>query len=278
MALTMPSPEVLAALRSAALQSNMPLSLLWGVAYIESRFNPKAVSPAGAQGLMQLMPATQKLYEVTDPFDPVQSAGASARFLSRLAKGTAWDVPGMLAAYNWGPTRYARAKNDGTPIPQSVQKYARDVQLAQHYFRMQAPKPLGSLVERLNKSITALAALNPSYLPAQAVLKAWKPYFAAHSGETDAQALLSPNVKAHWQAYAGAYEHAPITDQTTPLPEYVEPDFWQEASRTLDAAAATVKRAAGQAAIGLGAALFVVALFVFGGLDRGRRGRSVELS
>jgi hypothetical protein len=265
---TNPTPEVLAALRAAAITTGVPLSLLWGVAFIESRFNPRAVSPAGAQGLLQLMPATQQLYKVTDPFDATQSARAGARFLARLAKGTDWNVPAMLSAYNWGPTRYARAITEGRPIPAQVQKYARDVQAAQHYYRIQAPKPLGSRIERIDKAIRALAALNPAYAPATAALKAWQPFFAAHSGDTDTSAVLSPAVKEHWQAYARAYARAPLTDNTTPLPEYVEPDFWAEAVRSLDAAAEQIKQAAGRATIGLGAGLFFLAVFWFAVSER----------
>lgn len=276
MAVTQPKPEVLAALRAAAVKTGVPLSLLWGVAYIESRFNPRAVSPAGAQGLMQLMPATQQQYGVADPFDPVQSARGGAQMLARLAKGLSWDVTAMLAAYNWGPTRYARSKNEGKPIPKSVAKYAKDVQAAQHYYRMQSPKPLGSLMQRLNKSIVALSTLNPGYAPAQAVMTAWAPFYAQHLDDTDAGALLSPVVRGHWAAYARAYERAPLTDATTPLPQDVEPDFWQSAARSLDAAGERIKQAAGSAALGLGAGLFVVAVFVFAMSDRrGSRGRTL---
>jgi soluble lytic murein transglycosylase-like protein len=124
---TQPTSDVLEALRAAALASGVPLSLLWGVAFVESRFDPTALSPAGAQGLMQLMPSTAELFKVSDPYDASQSARGGAAFLARLAKATNWDVPGMLYAYNWGPTNYARAKNEGRAIPASVQKYAREV-------------------------------------------------------------------------------------------------------------------------------------------------------
>ena len=68
----------------------------------ESRFNPKAESGAGAKGLMQLMPATARQYNVTDPFDPEQSIRGGVHLLSNLSKMYKGDKKMILAAYNWG--------------------------------------------------------------------------------------------------------------------------------------------------------------------------------
>lgn len=70
----------------------------------ESGFNPRAVSPVGAQGLGQLMPATAQLLGVTDSFDPHQNLNGAARyFTQQLARFK--DVRLALAAYNAGPHR-----------------------------------------------------------------------------------------------------------------------------------------------------------------------------
>lgn len=82
--------------------SGLPAGLLSSQAYIESHLNPKAISPRGAKGLMQLMDATARQYGVTDPFDPVQSAMAGAQYDAFLLKRYSGDVRKMLAAYNWG--------------------------------------------------------------------------------------------------------------------------------------------------------------------------------
>jgi soluble lytic murein transglycosylase-like protein len=82
--------------------SGLPTGLLSAQAYTESRLNPKAVSPAGAKGLMQLMDPTARQYGVTDPFDPLQSAMGGARYDAFLLKRYGGDVRKALAAYNWG--------------------------------------------------------------------------------------------------------------------------------------------------------------------------------
>ena len=77
--------------------------LLSAVIWAESRCNPRALSPKGAQGLMQLMPATARQYAVADPFDPLQNISGGARYLRDLLKLFAGNLELALAAYNAGP-------------------------------------------------------------------------------------------------------------------------------------------------------------------------------
>lgn len=91
----------------AAEQSyDLPAGLLSRVAYQESRYKIDAVSPAGAQGLMQFMPATAKDFSL-DPLDPIASIYAAAKYLRTLHdKFGSWQL--ALAAYNWGQGNVAR--------------------------------------------------------------------------------------------------------------------------------------------------------------------------
>ena len=79
----------------------LPNGLLSSVMQTESAGNPDAVSPVGAQGLFQFMPATAKQYGI-DPTNPAQAADGAARMYADLSKKYNGDLPSMLAAYNWG--------------------------------------------------------------------------------------------------------------------------------------------------------------------------------
>lgn len=98
---------------------------------VESGSSARAVSPRGARGLMQLMPATAVEYGVNDPFDPRQNIRAGARHLRRLLDRYGQDKTLALAAYNAGPAAVARHHGRIPPyaetmayVPRVLQRYA----------------------------------------------------------------------------------------------------------------------------------------------------------
>jgi hypothetical protein len=109
--------------------------LVVAVIHVESQFDPRAVSPAGAQGLMQLMPPTMReqlaLSRLTpgDPLDPVANVRAGVRYLARLLAAFE-DLELALVAYNAGPARLRAHLRAGT-VPKRLRAYPRAV-LARH--------------------------------------------------------------------------------------------------------------------------------------------------
>ena len=94
-------------LNHAAQRWNISAALLAAQLYAESNFNPFAVSPVGARGIAQFMPATARAYGLRDPFDVGQSIDAQGRLMRDLMRRFA-SVPLALAAYNAGPAAVAR--------------------------------------------------------------------------------------------------------------------------------------------------------------------------
>jgi soluble lytic murein transglycosylase-like protein len=86
----------------AARQADVHPALLRAVIAVESAFNPLAVSRKGAQGLMQLRPATAQRYDVKRPFDPADNLRGGAHYLSDLLKRYGNRLEIALAAYNAG--------------------------------------------------------------------------------------------------------------------------------------------------------------------------------
>jgi soluble lytic murein transglycosylase-like protein len=108
-------------------------SLIRAIIHAESAYQVDAQSPKGAQGLMQLMPATQKVLKVSDPFNPALNIDGGARYLSDLLLEFDGDITLAAAAYNAGSG--AVRKYGGIPPYEETREYVRRVRILYRRYR-----------------------------------------------------------------------------------------------------------------------------------------------
>jgi soluble lytic murein transglycosylase-like protein len=113
-----PDDTVNPMIEGAAKANNIQPDLVRSIIRQESQFHPCAVSDKGAEGLMQLMPATSHEFAVSDAFDPKQSIEAGVKYLKQLLDKYKGNLEMVLGAYNAGPAAVDEAK--GVPdIPET---------------------------------------------------------------------------------------------------------------------------------------------------------------
>ena len=134
-----------AEIEAAAQKHGVDPALLKALIRQESNFNPNAVSPAGATGLTQLMPATAQGLGVTDPTNPQQAIDGGAKYLRQQLDRFGGDPKMALAAYNAGPGAVARF--GGVPPYAETQSYVQKVLGYAEQYRTagaQAPAPVAA--------------------------------------------------------------------------------------------------------------------------------------
>jgi hypothetical protein len=120
-----PGSDLRALAVAAARRHGLPPELVLAVVSVESAFRPDAVSPKGAQGLMQLMPATAGSLGVADAFDPAQNLDGGSRHLGQLLTVYDGDLTRALAAYNAGEGAVQR--HGGVPPYRETRAYVKKV-------------------------------------------------------------------------------------------------------------------------------------------------------
>jgi len=132
-------------IESIARMHSLEPALVHAVIKAESNYNPKCTSSVGAQGLMQLMPATAKSLGVEDPFDVRENILGGVKYLKKMIDRFDSNITLALAAYNAGPTTVSRYK--GVPPYKETINYIRKVKL---YIREYRKKEVAGLHQKIN--------------------------------------------------------------------------------------------------------------------------------
>lgn len=121
------SERIEKAIADASTKYGVNANLIRAIIKTESNFNPNAVSPAGAKGLMQLMPCNIEHYGVNDPFNIEQNIDAGTRHIKDYLKTYNYDLNMALAAYNFGPgnmaSRGISSSSDFYKLPSETKNY-----------------------------------------------------------------------------------------------------------------------------------------------------------
>lgn len=125
-------------IRKASKQNAVAFALVKAVIKAESNFKADAVSPAGAMGIMQIMPINLKPLNINDPFNPAENIMGGSLYLKQLLIQFEGNLPLVLAAYNAGPKAVER--NGSVPPYAETQRYVKQVMA--YYQEYQREDPL----------------------------------------------------------------------------------------------------------------------------------------
>lgn len=157
---------------------------------MESGYNPRALSRKGAQGVMQLMPGTARMYGVLDAFDPFENIRAGVRYLRDLMVRFDQNLMLALAAYNAGPEAVAR--HGGVPPYAETRNYVSSILGA-----YQSHTPFNALAGGFGKpAVSEAAPASPASAPRPAATTRPKPARPVSTIETESGTLVTNAIRS----------------------------------------------------------------------------------
>ncbi|MCC1496725.1 lytic transglycosylase domain-containing protein [Alcanivorax sp. 1008] len=173
---------------------NVNPAVVLAVIHAESAFDVNALSSKGAQGLMQIMPATAKWLGLVSPFDPEANIDAGVRYLAYLQRK--FDrLELVLAAYNAGEGTVRR--NKGVPPYKETQEYVRKVNMLKNHYQGVVERSKASSNSARCRSASGIAAALASELKARG--STWEAVGAIFSENPDAQRRFRKRVYQNWK-------------------------------------------------------------------------------
>jgi hypothetical protein len=191
--------DICRALEQWAAENSLPVEFLARVIWQESRFDARAISPKGAAGIAQFMPATASWHRLADPFDPIESLRHSAAYLRELLNRFG-NLGLAAAAYNAGPTRVSAWLTSHRPLPGETRNYVALVTgwTADEWASSSPPEKADTTIPQ---GVPCARLANLILAPKQerqriaAYIPRWGIQLAAHLSESTAWAIYRDRLK-----------------------------------------------------------------------------------
>jgi hypothetical protein len=191
--------DICRALEQSAAENALPVEFFARVIWQESRFDAQAVSPKGAAGIAQFMPATASWHGLADPFDPMESLRHSAAYLHELLNRFG-NLGLAAAAYNAGPTRISAWLTSHRPLPSETRNYVALVTgwTADEWASSSPPEKADTTIPQ---GVPCTRLANLILAPKQekeriaAYIPRWGIQLAAHLSESTAWAIYRDRLK-----------------------------------------------------------------------------------
>jgi hypothetical protein len=191
--------DICRALEQSAAENTLPVEFLARVIWQESRFDAQAVSPKGAAGIAQFMPATASWHGLADPFDPVEALRHSAAYLRELLNRFG-NLGLAAAAYNAGPARVSAWLTNHRALPAETHNYVALVTgwTADEWASSSPPENAETTIPQgvpCTRLANLIIAPKPERQRTAAYIPRWGIQVAAHLSESTAWAIYRDRLK-----------------------------------------------------------------------------------